>query len=63
MCKKTVLRRLCKLIDLNFDTAEAMQAFEDGSDFDVKKHKQEPERAVDVFDTEAKEIKDETDGQ
>lgn len=50
MCKKTVLRRLCKLIDLNFDTAEAMQAFEDGSAFDVKHpKKEEPEKAVDVF--------------
>lgn len=63
MCKKTVLRRLCKLIDLNFDTAEAMQAFDDGSAFDVKNPKQaEPEKAVDVFATieatEIKEIKD-----
>lgn len=50
MCKKTVLRRLCKLIDLNFDTAEAMQAFEDGSAFDVKgKENKEPEKATDVF--------------
>ena len=66
MCKKTVLRRLCKLIDLNFDTAEAMQAFEDGSAFDVKEHKAEPEKATDVFeviDTEAKEITDATDGE
>lgn len=66
MCKKTVLRRLCKLIDLNFDTAEAMQAFEDGSDFDVKGHKAEPEKATDVLeviDTEAKEITDATDGE
>lgn len=68
MCKKTVLRRLCKLIDLNFDTAEAMQAFEDGSTFDVKgTEKKEPEKAVDVmadidsvdvFDTEVEEIVD-----
>lgn len=63
MCKKTVLRRLCKLIDLNFDTAEAMQAFDDGSAFDVKNPKPtEPEKAVDVFATveatEIKEIKD-----
>lgn len=68
MCKKTVLRRLCKLIDLNFDTSEAMQAFEDGSAFDVKgTEKKEPEKAVDVmadidsvdvFDTEVEEIVD-----
>ena len=63
MAKKTVLRRLCKLIDLNFDTAEAMQAFEDGSDFDVREPKQEPAPAVDVFiDVEAKEI-NEDDGK
>ena len=58
MCKKTVLRRLCKMIDLNFDTAEQMQAFEDASDFDVKNPKMpEPEKATDVFATvEAAEI-------
>lgn len=61
MCKKTVLRRLCKLIDLNFDTAEQMQAFEDGSAFDVKEHKPEPEKAVDVYaDVEAVEVTEET---
>ena len=50
MCKKTVLRRLCKLIDLDFDYAEQMQAFEDASPFDVKhEEKPEPEKAVDVF--------------
>jgi len=65
MCKKTVLRRLCKMIDLNFDTAEAMQAFEDGSEFDVKNPQTpEPTKGVDPFeeggviDVEAKEIKD-----
>ena len=50
MCKKTVLRRLCKMIDLDFDTAEQAQAFEDGSAFDVKRpNKEEPEKAVDVY--------------
>lgn len=66
MCKKTVLRRLCKLIDLNFDTAEAMQAFEDGSAFDVKnQEKKEPEKAIDIFsdseeviDVQAEEVTD-----
>jgi len=66
MCKKTVLRRLCKLIDLNFDTTEAMQAFEDGSAFDVKgTETKEPEKAVDImadidsvdiFDAEVTEV-------
>ena len=44
------------MIDLNFDTAEAMQAFEDGSEFDVKNPKTpEPEKANDVF-AEAVEV-------
>ena len=51
MYKKTVLRRLCKLIDLNFNSPEAKSAFEDGSDFDVRGNRQskEKEAAVDVF--------------
>ena len=66
MCKKTVLRRLCKLIDLNFDTAEQCQAFEDGSEFDVKgqpKEKytaqnpyQQQENAGDIIDGEFHEV-------
>lgn len=32
MYKKTVLRRLCKLIDLDFDNIEQRRAFEDGGD-------------------------------
>lgn len=36
MYKKTVLRRLCKLIELDFDTIEQKQAFEEGSDFEFK---------------------------
>ena len=63
MAKKTVLRRLCKLIDLNFDTAEAMQAFEDGSAFDVKESKKEPYEAHDVYATpEVPEAPAEDDG-
>ncbi|MEW9107130.1 recombinase RecT [Paenibacillus sp.] len=37
MYKKTVLRRLCKNIELDFDTIEQAQAFEDASDFDMNK--------------------------
>ncbi len=37
MYKKTVLRRLCKLIDLDFDNIEQQRAFQDGSDFDPHK--------------------------
>jgi recombination protein RecT len=52
MCKKTVLRRLCKLIDLNFDNAEQQQAFEDSSDFDVKDKPKEKYVAKDVYKDE-----------
>lgn len=37
MYKKTVLRRLCKLIDLDFDNIEQQRAFQEGSDFDPRK--------------------------
>lgn len=40
MYKKTVMRRLCKNIELDFDTIEQAQAFEDSSDFEFnKEHK------------------------
>lgn len=65
MCKKTVLRRLCKLIDLNFDNSEQIQAFEDGSAFDVKGNEPKAvEKATDPFenggviDAEAVEVTD-----
>lgn len=32
MYKKTVLKRLCKMIELNFDNAEQVQAFQEGGD-------------------------------
>ena len=75
MCKKTVLRRLCKLIDLDFDSVEQRKAFEDGSAFDVKGDSQkEVTKAVDPFeeetvdeaeviDTEAVEISEVTDSE
>lgn len=59
MCKKTVLRRLCKLIDLDFDTAEQCQAFEDGSEFDVKGQLKEKYQAQDVYANDSgKEVVD-----
>ena len=36
MYKKTVLRRLCKLIDLNFDNVEQRQAFYAGGDVEFE---------------------------
>ena len=37
MYKKTVLRRLCKLIDLDFDNQKQLQVFKESSDFEVRK--------------------------
>jgi len=58
MAKKTVLRRLCKLIDLDFDTAEAREAFEDGSAFDVKGEKKEIYESHDIYSEQAKPVVD-----
>ena len=52
MCKKTVLRRLCKLIDLDFDNAEQCQAFEDGGLMEVKKEPKEKYTAKDIYSME-----------
>lgn len=59
MYKKTVLRRLCKLIDLDFDSIEQRIAYEDGGDAvfdsqlkiveDSQAALPERERAVDAF--------------
>lgn len=58
MCKKTVLRRLCKLIEIDFDNQEQHKAFEDGSAFEVNKKKLEhtPVSSLDVVDVESKEV-------
>lgn len=39
MYKKTVIRRLCKMIDLDFDNADQREAFDAGADADPKKIK------------------------
>lgn len=49
MCKKTVLRRLCKMISLDFDSIEQKQAWEDSSDNEIKK---EPARAKSILENE-----------
>lgn len=48
MYKKTVLRRICKLIELDFDNKEQIEAFDDGGGFEFN---QEPEKidAIDPF--------------
>ncbi len=46
MAKKTVLRRLCKHIETDFESAEALKAWEDGSDSNIAT----VERSGDVVD-------------
>lgn len=50
MAKKTVLRRLCKLIDLDFDNQEQQKAYDEGGDADIS-HKPAPtvEKVDDPF--------------
>lgn len=53
MAKKTVLRRLCKHIDIDIDSTEAMKAWEEGADADFSSNKVKAgksEGVVDVFD-------------
>lgn len=71
MYKKTVLRRLLKLVDLEFDTKEQIEAFQDGSgmEFENQKTQRVPQEVmndgvIDVFadnivDVETGEIPDE----
>ena len=52
MCKKTVLRRLCKHIDTDFESVEAHSAWEDGSGMEFTTSTtpvNDPEEVVDVF--------------
>lgn len=63
MAKKTVLRRLCKLIDLNFDSIEQKKAFDDGSLMEVRKQKpDEPTKAVDIYEEPVGEAVEITEG-
>jgi len=49
MCRKTVLRRLCKHINIDFANPEQQQAFADGGDADFNK-KKEPVVATSSLD-------------
>lgn len=53
MCKKTVLRRLCKHIETDFESVEAHGAWEDGSGMDldtVSAPVNDREEVIDVFE-------------
>lgn len=52
MCKKTVLRRLCKHIDTDFESIEAEQAWEEGSGMEFEGDvlpTNDPDEVIDVF--------------
>lgn len=56
MAKKTVLRRLCKHIETDFESVEAMKAWEEGSDSDINTVKVEKsDELVDAFSGEVVE--------
>ena len=64
MYKKTVLRRLCKNIELDFDTIEQKQAFEDGGDLELNKKKQVEQDSPfndNYIDAEFEEVEEKTD--
>jgi len=60
MQKKTVLHRICKLIDIDFDNEDQRKAFEEGGDFDKKKIKEtiDVEAVKDPFDVKQEETPD-----
>lgn len=59
MYKKIVLRRLCKSIELDFDTIEQAQAFEDASDMDFNKEpKPKQDSPFNPIDAEYEVIKE-----
>lgn len=49
MAKKTVLRRLCKHIETDFESVEARQAWDEGSDMHVIQRNSNPDEVVDAF--------------
>lgn len=64
MYKKTILRRLCKLIELDFDSIEQHKAFEEGSGFVFKEETEENHKSslevefqeTDVIDVNGEDI-------
>ena len=64
MAKKTVLRRLCKHIETDFESIEARQAWDEGSGMQVAQKTSNPDEVVDAFaqaeveDIQIREIND-----
>ncbi len=63
MYKKTVIRRLCKMIDLDFGDHKQDEAYKDGSDADFSKNKPKPAKPnltkVEIEDAEEIEMGEE----
>lgn len=58
MCKKTVLRRLCKHIETDFESVEAKKAWEEGSGMEFTKAPvSDPAEVIDVFPDAVSEVK------
>lgn len=55
MYKKTVLRRLCKLIELDFDSIEQAKAFEEGAGVTFNQEEKSQKEEKSIFDIEEKE--------
>lgn len=56
MYKKTVLRRLCKLIELDFDTIEQKQAFDEGSGMEFDNRSEDKPKAKSSLEEEFEQI-------
>jgi len=68
MCKKTVLRRLCKHIETDFESVEAHSAWDDGAGMDFSTPTtpvNDPEEVIDVFEDVAgnKEVVEVIEGE
>ncbi len=61
MYKKTVLRRLCKLIELDFDSIEQKQAFEEGSGMEFNNQEVKTERPKSTLEEEFEQYVEVTD--
>lgn len=54
MCKKTVLRRLCKHIEIDFETTEQKQEFNNASEYEFKKEApQKAKSSLDISEDES----------
>lgn len=59
MAKKTVLRRLCKHIEIDFDTIEQQKTWDASGDCDFSKQTHIPASSLDnVIEVEVKQVKD-----